>query len=512
MYLRAKHVGLLTFLAVAYVLLPVLNADYLYTIQDTDAFVGGRTFMAETTGRDAGWITWAACWLTQFFYYPWLGSSILIVLWVIIYALTIYSFNLKGKWCLLALILPSALLLQILDYGYWVYYTKTAGWAFSHTLFLLLIVSCAAALKVGVDNLTNIKSKTMRLVVPWLCHGVAAIVVIGILGPWRINDHKSELSITLGDKNFKREMRMYRALDEWRFDDVLQNLPTNGDSPTNLMVLYKNIALMHTGRMSEMFVDNNCGIKPDTGDSLQIRTSLLGAPLVYYLFGQMNYANRWAMENAVQYGLSFRSLKMMVRCAIFNQEYDVAAKYLTLLKSSIFHRQWAIEHERWIMQDICFFQSKEYTALAPLLQKNGDLLDGDDGLCLWWLLDHFSKLDNPTSPLLEDVALCMSLWAKDYYAFCIHFYDYANMHPTQPIPRLYQEGAILLGNAEESPITLDGFCFDNMVAQRYNNFIRDYNDLLQSGVNEKEIANRLKPLYGDTYWWYYYFYTDMNIY
>ena len=106
----------------------------------------------------------------------------------------------------------------------------------------------------------------------------------------------------------------------------------------------------------------------------------------------------------------------------------------------------------------------------------------------------------------------MSLWAKDYYAFCVHFYDYVNNHPNSPIPLLYQEGAILLGNAEESPITLDQFRFDDVVANKYNGFIQDYNQLLLQGIKEQEMAKRLKPLYGNTYWWYYYFYNDFNIY
>ena len=106
----------------------------------------------------------------------------------------------------------------------------------------------------------------------------------------------------------------------------------------------------------------------------------------------------------------------------------------------------------------------------------------------------------------------MSLWAKDYYAFCIHFYDYVNAHPDRPIPALYQQGAILLGNAEESPITLDGFRFDDLVANNFNSFVQDYNQLQSQGVNEKEMGNRLKPRYGKTFWWYYYFYNDFNIY
>ncbi len=508
-YLR--HIYLFAFITVAYILLPVMNADYLYTIQENNVFISGHTFMMDIIQHEGGWITWVACYLTQFFYYPWLGSTILIAMWVVIYWATIKMLNISNKWSFLALILPLLLLYHLLDYGYWIYYAKLPGLPFRLTIIVLNYM----LITWGVLFMT-------RKIRNWQIRGLVGISILGIIiisfwlwptSPWHFNDkHRNSITTTLTDKNFKHELRMYRALDEFRFEDVLNEMPTKGQVPTNLMVLYKNIALMHTGQMDRMFETGNCGIKPDTGDSLKIRTSLLGAPIIYYMFGHINYSYRWAMENSVQYGLSFRSLKMMVRCAIFNQEFEVAAKYISLLKSSTFHRQWAIEHEAWMMNSTTFFQSKEYQTLSPLLSENTNLLDGDDGLCEQYLLEYFSDLNHPTTPLLENVTMCMSLWAKDYYAFCIHFYDYVNNHPNSPIPILYQEGAILLGNAEESPITLDQFRFDDIVTNKYNGFIQDYNQLLQQGIGEKEMASRLKPLYGNTYWWYYYFYNDFNIY
>ena len=164
------------------------------------------------------------------------------------------------------------------------------------------------------------------------------------------------------------------------------------------------------------------------------------------------------------------------------------------------------------MNSTYFIQSQEYQTLSPLLSEEGNVLDGDDGLCEQFLLEYFSDLNRANTPLLETVTLCMSLWAKDYYAFCIHFYDYAQNHPDKAAPTLYQEGAILLGTTEESPITLDNYRFDDLVADKFNNFVSDYNQLQHQGVDEHEMGNRLRSRYGNTYWWYYYFYNDFNIY
>jgi len=509
-----KYIYILAFITVAYILLPVMNADYLYTIQDNNVFINGHTFMMDIVQHAGGWITWVACYLTQFFYYPWLGSTFLILLWVAIYWITIWMFRISDKFSFLALIIPSLLLYHLLDYGYWIYYAKAPAFPFVPTI---LVIFCLL-FTWGVMFLTR------NLKISWRWKGLIALSLLFVVimtvnwlcpsSPWHFNyNYRHSILTTLTDKNFRHELRMYRALDEFRFEDVFKEMPTNQEqAPTNLMVLYKNIALMHTGQMDKMFETGNCGIKPELGDSLKIRTSLLGAPIVYYMFGHINYAYRWAMENSVQYGLSFRSLKIMTRCALFNQEFDAAAKYIALLKSSTFHRSWAIEHEQWMINSTHFFQSKDYQTISPLLNDYENRLDGDDGLCEQFLLEYYSALDHAKTPLLEDVMMCMTLWSKDFYAYCFNFYDYVNHHPNDPLPALYQEGAILFGNSEESPITLNRFKFDDMVADKYNGFVQEYNSLQYQGMDEQEIANRLKPLYGNTYWWYYYFYNDFNIY
>jgi hypothetical protein len=157
-------------------------------------------------------------------------------------------------------------------------------------------------------------------------------------------------------------------------------------------------------------------------------------------------------------------------------------------------------------------QSAEFQNIAPLLTDEPDNLDSDNGMCEQWILNHFADLLHPSNPKLEEVVITTSLWAKDEYAFDIHFYNYVNAHPDDAIPYLYQEAAILLCTREDSPITLDHFPFDNIIADRYNRFVNDYNQLSAQRLSDTEMSKRLHAVYGDTYWWYYYLYTDFNLY
>ena len=505
-----KYIYLLAFVIVAYLLLPMANGDYLYTIQDNSAFIMGKTFMRDTI-ESHGWVAWVSCYLTQFFYHPWLGSTILIALWAITYLLMLSTFQWHGKWCFLALLPNLFFLFWTLDYGYWIYYTKTVGFVFNHTLMFFILMLSTFLLKHIMLRFFIYRGK-LKFTIPY--HACLLCCAIGLpqLGPWHFGDHQSEFMVTMRNENFRHELKMYRAVEEGRYEDVINEMQLCKEAPTNLMVLFKNIALMHTNRLTDLFKTNNCGVMLETGDSLQVRISQLAAPLIYYQFGQFNYAYRWAMENNVQRRFSFRNLKMMTLCALFNQEFELAQKYITLLKATTFQRQWAIEHEAWLKNSTNFMQSKEFQQLQPLMNDDTNCLDDDEGLCENYLLDHFSNLRHAASPLLEDVILCTSLWKEDGYAFCIHFYDYVQNHPNATIPTLYQEGAILLGNMEESPITIDNFQFDAIVSEKYYRFAHDYNQLSQQGLSQEEMGKRLRPQYGDTYWWYYYFYTDFNIY
>jgi hypothetical protein len=521
-----RHIIPLLFAITSYAIL-LLHADYLFALQDNSIFIGGRTFMRETLMYPTGIWSWMGCWLTQFFYLPWLGAAVMVALWVLTYYLLIWATGLKN-WRRIFAVVPQALMLYtLLCLGYWMFYGKTPGIAFVPTLVLLAAATLTCAIMkaphlfavLGGERLSGklrredikfppIKGKAGRGLFSYMLLIPLYIVLCPSL---------TLKSVTLPDSRLKSELRMYRAIDECRWNDVLKDFHTT-DRPTNLMVLYKNIALMHTNRLQDMFKEGNCGywpkptVKAFSSDTLQLHISQLAAPMVYYQYGQLNYAYRWAIENSVEYGQSVRNVKTLVRCAIMNQEFDVAYKYITMLKTTLFHKEWAKQQEAMLSSSTALLQSAEFQNIAPLMNDEGNLLDADDGLCEKWILDHFADLIQATSPKLEEVIITTSLWTKDEYAFAFHFYNYINRHPNEPIPLLYQEAAILLCNNESSPLSLNQFPFDNIISDKYNRFVQDYNQLATQRLSDEEMAKRLKPLYGDTYWWYYYFYTDFQIY
>ena len=67
------------FSAFAFYMLAVKNADYLYAIQERSLFLFDSSFFDMTMVKPGALMTYLGCFFTQFFYHPWLGTTMLIV-------------------------------------------------------------------------------------------------------------------------------------------------------------------------------------------------------------------------------------------------------------------------------------------------------------------------------------------------------------------------------------------------------------------------------------------------
>lgn len=566
-------------------MLPLMNSDYLFAVQDNSLFMKSHTFMMEKLAVPGGLLEWMGCYLVQFFYYPWLGSGMLILLWWIAYILTIRTFNLKGVCTLLALVPVTALICSVVDLGYWLYYTNTSGYWFSQTLgyiativavygyFLLskrnkylatpyiilwvtlgygllgwwallgtlvigcckdchwinrlLALSCIAVVPwvayyghsqfrleeawyYGLPIFQKGDFTEWLLTVPFFVIGVATLL-LGWLCAKEIKGRFMSvlfavviallciiipLKSNVSDANFHAELRMYRAMDDSRWEDVVKEYQKRTASPTHQMVMMKNTALLHLGQLGErMYELGNAGCKPHSG-SLAVRMSVTAGPMLYYQNGLANFAYRWSIENEVEHGLSVKLLKMLVRCAIWSEENELAEKYISMLKSTLFHRQWARERERMIYDVGTFRQSEEYKAIAPIVVQGEGMLDFDSGLCEEYIINNFAYL-LACNIQQQEAAACYAMMLKDDELMKFQIANYYDMNPNGNIPKHIQEAVDIL-NKEHSA--------------DFQKFISDYQTAVGVGRKIVDVGKDMKARYAGSYWWYYYFYNDFNIY
>lgn len=314
--------------------------------------------------------------------------------------------------------------------------------------------------------------------------------------------------------NYHAEMRMYRDADEGDWEKVLDEMSEIPGNASRQMVLLKNVALLNTGEMgTKMFKYNNMGEPPTNGfDTLHVHMVQTVAPLLYYYHGKTNFTVRWCIENSVEFGNDYDNLKLLARCALVGGEMDVARKYLTILKTTLFYRDWA--ERLWPITEKPELIKKypEFDTVRELRDHMGTTLDGDNGLCEMYLLNYFSHTMNKESKLLQELTLNYALVQKDIQLFWPRFFLYAQLHDGEKMPVHYQEAAKLYGSLEPDNVDISRMPFDKEVNDSYAGFQKLSQSLLSTGMKTEEVGEAIKSTYGGTFYWFYFFCRDIHSY
>jgi len=127
-------------LVIAFSLL-FFERDLLWKVQEMNLFQHTSLFFKQQMLMPGGMLTYLGTFLSEFLYYPWLGTLIITGCWLLLMWLTKRAFRLPGKWALLMFVPVVLLLLTIVDMGYWVYILKLRGHFFVATLGTLFVTS-----------------------------------------------------------------------------------------------------------------------------------------------------------------------------------------------------------------------------------------------------------------------------------------------------------------------------------------------------------------------------------
>ena len=350
------------------------------------------------------------------------------------------------------------------------------------------------------------KGKAIQGASAWMAYILTALILIGCYLWVDKNDFQNY--------NYHAEMRMHQAAEEQDWDKVLEEMSEIPGNASREMVLLKNIALLNKGEMgSKMFKYNNMGEPPTNGfDTLNVHMVQTAAPLIYYYHGKTNFSVRWCIENSVEYGFDFENLKMLARCSLVAGEMDAAKKYLTILKTSLYYKDWA-ERLMPITENPSLIKDyHEFDNVRTLYNHMGTVLDGDNGLCEMYLLNYFSNTMNSECKLLQELTLNYAMVQKDIQLFWPRFFLYAKLHPNQDMPIHYQEAAYLYGMLEPQTVNISGMPFDPSIPTRYQSFQQVSQSLLQSGLQTKDVGESMKSSFGDTFWWFYFFSRGLHSY
>ena len=139
-----KYLYCAGFALLAWFYLYVRNADLMYFLQDRGRWNSTMLFWQECIAVPGGLLAWLGSYLTQFFYYPALGCTMLIGLWLLTFWLSKWLYRIADEWSFLLFVPLTALLCSIIQLGYWVYMLTNVDYVFYHSLGFFFSVLLSA--------------------------------------------------------------------------------------------------------------------------------------------------------------------------------------------------------------------------------------------------------------------------------------------------------------------------------------------------------------------------------
>lgn len=334
---------------------------------------------------------------------------------------------------------------------------------------------------------------------PWVAMALGLLAVGGSV--WMIESRKYV------NENFTAECKMYRAVDEQRWDDALDVMTTVRNTTTREMVILKDIALFNKGDIGNtLFSYNDIGREPYTDDSLHVTLSEVAGPLIYVNHGLMNYATRWCIENSVEFGFSVNTLKILTQAAMATGDLKVAEKYLDILSRTMFYKDWADHYRAMLRKPKTISKQPEMKVMCELTDAQEQQTMTDNGLCEKFIIMKFSNMPRTSSPLMTELALVYAMIGKDIPTFWRCFMPYAHILGDKEMPIHYQEAAYLYGKLEPQTMNTSNMPFDKeRIVKRFEEFMQTSQGYLQKGMSQESVGELTYSQYGDTFWWSYYF-------
>jgi hypothetical protein len=137
-----RIISFVLFVLAGYFFTAFYNNDFFKWAEELSLFLPTRLFFIENMKIAGGLLSYGGTFLTQFFYYPLLGSTLFILLLLLIQFVTIKAFEISKSYFSLSFIPSVLLLLSVTEVGYVLFSLKSPGYLFSNSLGVLITLSC----------------------------------------------------------------------------------------------------------------------------------------------------------------------------------------------------------------------------------------------------------------------------------------------------------------------------------------------------------------------------------
>ena len=280
---------------------------------------------------------------------------------------------------LLFVLMPLALAhcLPVLDGSLWrgIHYhryptvTPTMLWMAVLALVILLGVQGVKGVQGVIDEcICRYKSHNRNdILLTFASFAVVAVVMAVMV--WKNSNFKAEKTMKYDFMACHQQWnRILNTIDE--------------EKPNNQIgVTVQNLALAKQGTLlNKMFEYNQNGMLGLLPDVQRDATSPMPTAEAYYHLGLTNIAQRTvfeAQEAILDFQKSARCFKRLAQTNLINGDYEVARKYLMILKKTLFYSDWANETITLLGNEKAIANHPEYGTLRTFAIKN-DFLFSDN--------------------------------------------------------------------------------------------------------------------------------------
>ena len=183
-----SHATMVVWLSALIVIAGVLliyERHVLWKIQEQNLFLDTSLFFRQQMVVPGGLLTYVGSFLTQLFYYPVLGVTVLCVWWGLLLELMRRTFRVGEPWSMLLLVPIALLLIANVDMGYWIYPIKLKGWYFDATVGVTAIVALLWAYRaLSAHRLWRRVLLVVATVVGYPLIGTYALVAVALMALW----------------------------------------------------------------------------------------------------------------------------------------------------------------------------------------------------------------------------------------------------------------------------------------------------------------------------------------
>ena len=339
----------------------------------------------------------------------------------------------------------------------------------------------------------SVPAKLQKPLFRWPLQGVLVAVLIACVWNWWYKE-----------VNFHHELAMHHCIEQADWEGVIAEGKKQDTEPTRSIVMMHNLALSRLGRQCDEMYNFPFGRKKADPHTPYDILSQVFSKTIYYQYGLLNDSHRRCMEDGVEYGWQVETLQYLARCSMLSGEKQAAQKVLDKLRHTMYYGEWADRMQQLLDNPKLRADDPEMGPLGHML-KLKNALGLDERNTEKYVMNVLAYQD-ADDPYFQEQAVLAALWKRNPRLFWARFSRYTRMFPKGPIPRIFQEAALLFGNIENRPVTnlpIDKGVRDNFVA--FANEGKKYD-------GQQAIVGRtaLYPFYGNTYFFYYYFLEDMK--